>query len=147
MNLVIVEGTYAYLYDRPEPFVEGQKDFVKMAFQFDEAWDGSVKEVQFENNGALYSVGVLPEDGILIVPYGLTVGECAVRIKGTFTNGSVIATANEIFIPVVQGYEDGGVSPPDPRPPTNVCPYNVQFATVEETEALLDEVFGPQVKE
>lgn len=27
MNLVIVEGTYAYLYDGPELFVEGQKDF------------------------------------------------------------------------------------------------------------------------
>lgn len=32
MNLVIVEGTYVYLYDRPEPFVKGQKDFVKMPF-------------------------------------------------------------------------------------------------------------------
>lgn len=32
MNLVVVEGTYAYLYDRPEPFAEGQKDFVKMPF-------------------------------------------------------------------------------------------------------------------
>lgn len=71
-------------------------------------------------------VNVVVDDGYAVVPT-LPIGVVSVRLRGDGPNG-VIATANEIVLPVVRGFEDGGTPsvPPDPDL------YNMLLLRVEE---------------
>ena len=104
MNVIVVNGTQARTFDGVEPFVAGQSNFDKVEFRFDNAWDGMTKKAQFKSNGYVFNVDI-DSDNVCMVPAGLQVGECAIRVRGVSGGEGVIATANEVIVPVVQGFE------------------------------------------
>ena len=113
MNVIVVNGTQARMFDGVEPFVTGQSNFDKVKFRFDSAWDGMTKIAQFAQGSNRYNVAV--ENNECICPSELVEGCVFVRVRG-YSATDVIATANEIQIPVEQGFEFGGVPPVPPTP-------------------------------
>lgn len=107
MNVIVVNGTQARAFDDVEPFVTGQSNFDRVEFQFDDAWDGMTKKAQFKSNGYVFNVDI-DSDNVCMVPAGLHVGECAIRVRGVSGGEGVIATANEVIVPVVQGFDGDG---------------------------------------
>lgn len=113
MNVIVVNGTQARAFDGVEPFVTGQSNFDKIEFRFDNAWDGMTKVAQFVQGSNMYNVAV--ENNECICPSELVKGCVFVRVRG-YSATDVIATANEIQIPVEQGFESGGVPSVPPAP-------------------------------
>ena len=113
MNIIVVNGTQARMFDGVEPFVTGQSNFDKVEFRFDNVWDGMTKVAQFVQGSNRYNVAV--ENNECICPSELVKGCVFVRVRG-YSATDVIATANEIQIPVEQGFESGGVPPVPPTP-------------------------------
>lgn len=124
MNVIVVHGTVAYLRNRVVPLVCGQVGFDKIHFDVDAEWEGMPLTAQFSYGADV--VNVVVDDGYAVVPT-LPIGVVSVRLRGDGPNG-VIATANEIVLPVVRGFEDGGTPsvPPDPDL------YNMLLLRVEE---------------
>ena len=133
MNVIVVNGTQARTFDGVEPFVTGQSNFDKVGFRFDNAWDGMTKIAQFVQGSNRYNVAV--ENNECICPSELVKGCVFVRVRG-YSATDVIATANEIQIPVEQGFESGGVPPVPPTPDL----YQKLLGTVQDRIGDLDEL-------
>ena len=118
MNTIVVKRDQAYLYGRPEPIPQGQSQFSQIKFEFSDEWDGLRKIVQFDQGGKTTPYNVSMSNDLCFCPSELTFGSVSVRVKGYSedTDSPVIATANEILLPVSRGFQSGGTPPVPPTP-------------------------------
>lgn len=116
MNLIIVDGDQARLYGTPKAIPQGQSQFSQVQFSFSEEWTNLRKIAQFEQKGNIYNVEV--SDDRCFCPSELVKGGVNVRIKGypRDTASAVIATANEVVLPVSVGFQSGGIPSAPPTP-------------------------------
>lgn len=128
MNTVIVDFDQLRLYGDKYPIPVGQSQFSKIKFLFSKGWDGFTKIAQFKQGDSLINVGVINDE--CIVPAELGVGTAQLRIRGT-AGTDVIATANEISLTLVQGFESGG----SPSVPPSPDLYDDLIKEIKEAEA------------
>lgn len=116
MNKIIVQKDQARLYGRPYPIPQGQSQFSEIEFSFSEEWANLRKIAQFEQKGEPYNVDI--SDNRCFCPSELVKGWVNIRVKGypEDTTSAVIATANEITLPVSMGFKSGGTPPVPPTP-------------------------------
>lgn len=116
MNLIIVDGDQARLYGTPKAIPQGQSQFSQVQFSFSEEWTNLRKIAQFEQKGNIYNVEV--SDDRCFCPSELVKGVVNVRVKGypVDTTSAVIATANEVVLPVSVGFQSGGIPSAPPTP-------------------------------
>lgn len=116
MNRIIIDGDQARLYGTPKAIPQGQSQFSQVQFSFSEEWDDLRKIAQFEQKGNPYNVEV--SDDRCFCPSELVKGVVNVRVKGypVDTTSAVIATANEVVLPVSAGFQSGGIPPVPPTP-------------------------------
>mgnify|MGYP007084303861 CR=1 FL=1 len=116
MNKIIVQKDQARLYGRPYPIPQGQSQFSEIEFSFSEEWANLRKIAQFEQKSGTYNVDV--SDNKCFCPSELVKGWVNIRVKGypEDTTSPVIATANEIILPVSVGFKSGGTPPVPPTP-------------------------------
>lgn len=116
MNRIIIDGDQARLYGTPKAIPQGQSQFSQVQFSFSEEWANLRKIVQFEQRGSIYNVEV--SDDRCFCPSELVKGQVNVRVKGypENTTSAVIATANEVIIPVSVGFQSGGTPTVPPTP-------------------------------
>lgn len=117
MNLFVVDKDELRPYGTVVPIPVGQSQFSKVNFRFSPEWDGFTKIAQFkQNSDNLINVDI--EDNSCIVPTELGVGLVRLRVRGypAGEESAVIATANEVVIPFVQGFEGGGTPAVPPTP-------------------------------
>lgn len=113
MNCIIIDGDQARLYGVPKAIPTGQVGFSKIGFEFSSEWDGMTKIAQFMQGENKYNVAV--ENNECTCPNGLVKGWVSVRVRG-YSETDVIATANEILLPVSTGFQSGGIPPIPPAP-------------------------------
>lgn len=113
MNLIIIDGDQARLYGVPKAIPTGQVGFSKIGFEFSPEWDGMTKIAQFMQGENKYNVAV--ENNECTCPNELVKGWVSVRVRG-YSETDVIATANEILLPVSMGFQSGGIPPVPPTP-------------------------------
>lgn len=113
MNCIIIDGDQARLYGVPKAIPTGQVGFSKIGFEFSHEWDGMTKIAQFMQGENKYNVAV--ENNECTCPNGLVKGWVSVRVRG-YSETDVIATANEILLPVSTGFQSGGIPPIPPTP-------------------------------
>lgn len=113
MNRIIIDGDQARLYGVPKAIPTGQVGFSKIGFEFSPEWDGMTKIAQFMQGENKYNVAV--ENNECTCPNGLVKGWVSVRVRG-YSETDVIATANEILLPVSTGFQSGGIPPIPPTP-------------------------------
>lgn len=113
MNCIIIDGDQARLYGVPKAIPTGQVGFSKIGFEFSPEWDGMTKIAQFMQGENKYNVAV--ENNECTCPNGLVKGWVSVRVRG-YSETDVIATANEILLPVSTGFQSGGIPPIPPTP-------------------------------
>lgn len=113
MNCIIIDGDQARLYGVPKAIPSGQVGFSKIGFEFSPEWDGMTKIAQFMQGENKYNVAV--ENNECTCPNGLVKGWVSVRVRG-YSETDVIATANEILLPVSTGFQSGGIPPIPPTP-------------------------------
>ena len=113
MNCIIIDGDQARLYGVPKAIPTGQVGFSKIGFEFSPEWDGMTKIAQFVQGENKYNVAV--ENNECTCPNGLVKGWVSVRVRG-YSETDVIATANEILLPVSKGFQSGGIPPIPPTP-------------------------------
>lgn len=118
MNTIVVKRDQAYLYGRPEPIPQGQSQFSQIKFEFSDEWDGLRKIVQFDQGGKTPPYNVSMSNDLCFCPSELVFGWVNIRVKGypEDTDSPVIATANEILLPVSRGFQSGGTPPVPPTP-------------------------------
>lgn len=116
MNKIIVQKDQARLYGRPYPIPQGQSQFSEIEFSFSEDWANLRKIAQFEQKSGPYNVDI--SDNKCFCPSELVKGWVNIRVKGypEDTTSAVIATANEIILPVSMGFKPGGTPPVPPTP-------------------------------
>lgn len=116
MNLIVVDGDQARLYGTPKTIPQGQSQFSQVQFSFSEEWTNLRKVAQFEQKGNIYNVEV--SDDRCFCPSELVKGVVNVRVKGypMDTTSAVIATANEVVLPVSAGFQSGGIPSVPPTP-------------------------------
>ena len=116
MNKIIVQNDQARLYGRPYPIPQGQSQFSEIEFSFSEEWANLRKIAQFEQKNGPYNVDI--SDNKCFCPSELVKGWVNIRVKGypEDTTSAVIATANEILLPVSMGFKPGGTPPVPPTP-------------------------------
>lgn len=116
MNKIIVQKDQARLYGRPYPIPQGQSQFSEIEFSFSEEWANLRKIAQFEQKSGPYNVDI--SDNKCFCPSELVKGWVNIRVKGypEDTTSAVIATANEIILPVSVGFKSGGTPPVPPTP-------------------------------
>lgn len=116
MNRIIIDGDQARLYGTPKAIPQGQSQFSPVQFSFSEEWANLRKIAQFEQRGNIYNVEV--SDDRCFCPSELVKGRVNVRVKGypEDTTSAVIATANEIILPVSMGFKPGGTPSVPPTP-------------------------------
>lgn len=116
MNRIIIDGDQARLYGTPKAIPQGQSQFSPVQFSFSEEWANLRKIAQFEQRGNIYNVEV--SDDRCFCPSELVKGRVNVRVKGypEDTTSAVIATANEIILPVSMGFQPGGTPSVPPTP-------------------------------
>lgn len=117
MNKIIINGDQAHLYSHPKPVPRGQSQFSRIQFEFSAEWDNFTKIAQFQDSSnRCYNVEVSGD--VCFCPSELELGSVFVRVKGYPKNSEspVIATANEICLIVVQGFQSGGQPPIPPTP-------------------------------
>lgn len=109
--------------------------FSVIEFTFSEEWKNFTKIAQFKQYSNAYNVEIT--DDQCYVPSELLVGKCSLRIRGySKDQQDVIATANELILTCVQGFESGGVPPVPPTPDlyqkliANVFPINPKTGNV-----------------
>ena len=113
MNRIIIDGDQARLYGAPKSIPTGQVGFSKIGFEFSSEWDGMTKIAQFRQGENKYNVAV--ENNECTCPNELVKGWVSVRVRG-YSETAVIATANEILLPVSTGFQSGGIPPIPPTP-------------------------------
>ena len=113
MNRIIIDGDQARLYGVPKAIPTGQVGFSTIRFEFSSEWDGMPKIAQFMQGENKYNVAV--ENNECTCPNGLVKGWVSVRVRG-YSETDVIATANDILLPVSTGFQSGGI-PPIPAAP------------------------------
>lgn len=114
MNKIVVQGDQMYFYSKPNPIPSGQVEFSVVEFQFSPEWLGFDNKIaQFRQGSNIYNVAI--QEDKCNPPSELLPGYCQLRIKG-YSEDAVIATANELLIPVAQGFESGGITPVPPTP-------------------------------
>ena len=113
MNRIIIDGDQARLYGAPKAIPTGQVGFSKIGFEFSSEWDGMTKIAQFRQGENKYNVAV--ENNECTCPNELVKGWVSVRVRG-YSETAVIATANEILLPVSTGFQPGGIPPIPPTP-------------------------------
>lgn len=113
MNRIIIDGDQARLYGVPKAIPTGQVGFSKIGFEFSPEWDGMTKIAQFMQGENKYNVAV--ENNECTCPNELVKGWVSVRVRG-YSETTVIATANEILLPVSTGFQSGGIPPIPPAP-------------------------------
>lgn len=116
MNKIIVQNDQARLYGRPYPIPQGQSQFSEIEFSFSEEWANLRKIAQFEQKNGPYNVDI--SDNKCFCPPELVKGWVNIRVKGypEDTTSAVIATANEIILPVSMGFKPGGTPSVPPTP-------------------------------
>lgn len=116
MNKIIVQKDQARLYGQPHPIPQGQAQFSEIEFSFSEEWANLRKIAQFEQKSGTYNVDI--SDNKCFCPSELVKGWVNIRVKGypEDTTSSVIATANEIILPVSMGFKSGGTPSVPPTP-------------------------------
>lgn len=116
MNKIIVQKDQARLYGRPYPIPQGQSQFSEIEFSFSEEWANLRKIAQFEQKSGPYNVDI--SDNKCFCPSELVKGWVNIRVKGypEDTTSAVIATANEIILPVSMGFKPGGTPSVPPTP-------------------------------
>lgn len=105
MNCIVIDYDQAKLEGSPKAIPTGQSGFSKIKFKFSEEWAGMMKIAQFAQEKSRYNVSV--ENDGCYCPTELTKGWVFVRVRG-YSESSTIATANEIKLPVVNGFVPGG---------------------------------------
>ena len=113
MNRIIIDGDQARLYGLPKAIPTEQVGFSKIGFEFSSEWDGMTKIAQFMQGENKYNVAV--ENNECTCPNELVKGWVSVRVRG-YSETTVIATANEILLPVSTGFQSGGIPPIPPTP-------------------------------
>lgn len=114
MNRIIIDGDQARLYGVPKAIPTGQVGFSKISFEFSPEWDGMTKKIaQFMQGKNSYNVYV--ENDVCTCPNELVRGWVSVRVRG-YSEAAVIATANEIILPVSTGFQSGGMPSIPPTP-------------------------------
>lgn len=102
-------------YSQAQKIPTGQSMFSIIEFTFSKRWEGFTKIAQFKQKSNIYNVAIT--DDHCYVPSELLVGKCSLRIKGySKDQQDVIATANELILICVQGFESGGIPPVPPTP-------------------------------
>lgn len=116
MNRIIVQKDQARLYGQPHPIPQGQSQFSEIEFSFSEEWANLRKIAQFEQKSGPYNVDIF--DNKCFCPSELVKGWVNIRVKGypEDTTSAVIATANEITLPVSMGFKSGGTPSVPPTP-------------------------------
>lgn len=115
MNRIIVENDTMRFYSQAQKIPIGQSMFSVIEFTFSEEWKNFTKIAQFKQYSNAYNVEIT--DDQCYVPSELLVGKCSLRIRGySKDQQDVIATANELILTCVQGFESGGVPPVPPTP-------------------------------
>nr|DAE38878.1 MAG TPA: hypothetical protein [Caudoviricetes sp.] len=113
MNCIVIDYDQAKLEGSPKAIPTGQSGFSKIKFKFSEEWAGMMKIAQFAQEKSRYNVSV--ENDGCYCPTELTKGWVFVRVRG-YSESSTIATANEIKLPVVNGFVPGGSPSVPPEP-------------------------------
>lgn len=114
MNRIVVQGDQMYFYSKPNPIPSGQVQFSVVEFKFSEEWYGfGTKIAQFRQGDTIINVSL--QNDACSPPSELHPGCCKLRVKG-YNGEEEIATANELIIPVVRGFENGGIPPVPPTP-------------------------------
>lgn len=113
MNCIVIDYDQAKLEGSPKAIPTGQSGFSKLKFKFSEEWAGMTKIAQFAQEKSRYNVSV--ENDECYCPIELTKGWVFVRVRG-YSESSTIATANEIKLPVVNGFVPGGSPSVPPEP-------------------------------
>ena len=113
MNCIVIDYDQAKLEGSPKAIPTGQSEFSKIKFKFSEEWAGMTKIAQFAQEKSRYNVSV--ENDECYCPVELTKGWVFVRVRG-YSESSTIATANEIKLPVVNGFVPGGSPSVPPEP-------------------------------
>lgn len=102
-------------YSQAQKIPVGQSMFSVIEFTFSKEWRGLNKIAQFKQYSNAYNVEIT--DDQCYVPSELFVGKCSLRIRGySEDQQDIIATANELILTCVQGFESGGVPPVPPTP-------------------------------
>ncbi len=116
MNVFIVDKDQLRPYGNVIPVPVGQSQFSQVSFRFSKDWDGLTKVAQFKQGDTMVNTTV--SEDACIVPTELGVGLVHLRVRGYPENGDspLIATANEVVIPMVQGFESGGSPAVPPTP-------------------------------
>ena len=116
MNVFIVDKDQLRPYGNVIPVPVGQSQFSQVSFRFSKDWDGLTKVAQFKQGDTMVNTAV--SEDACIVPTELGVGLVHLRVRGYPENGDspLIATANEVVIPMVQGFESGGSPAVPPTP-------------------------------
>lgn len=113
MNCIVIDYDQAKLERSPKAIPTGQSGFSKLKFKFSEEWAGMTKIAQFAQEKSRYNVSI--ENDECYCPIELTKGWVFVRVRG-YSESSTIATANEIKLPVVNGFVPGGSPSVPPEP-------------------------------
>lgn len=102
-------------YSQPQKIPIGQSLFSIIEFTFSKEWKGFAKIAQFKQKLNAYNVAII--DDHCYVPSELLVGKCSLRIRGySEDQQNIIATANELILTCIQGFESGGIPPVPPTP-------------------------------
>lgn len=102
-------------YSQAQKIPVGQSMFSIIEFTFSKEWKGFTKIAQFKQYSNAYNVDIT--DDQCYVPSELLVGKCSLRIRGySEEQQDVIATANELILTCVQGFESEGIPPVPPTP-------------------------------
>lgn len=102
-------------YSQAQKIPVGQSMFSVIEFTFSKEWKGFTKIAQFKQYSNAYNVEIT--DDQCYVPSELLVGKCSLRIRGySKEQQNVIATANELVLICVQGFESEGIPPVPPTP-------------------------------
>lgn len=116
MNIIQVNGDIMYPYKQIYPIPKGQVQFSRIKFNLSEDWEGRDIIVQFVQKGKTPINSPLEPDGTCFVPDSVGLGLMSVYLRGYKGDGTSIATANGVFIPIVQGAFDGGEPEVPPSP-------------------------------
>lgn len=116
MNTIQVNGDIMYPYKQIYPIPKGQVQFSRIKFNLSEDWEGRDIIVQFVQEGKTPINSPLEPDGTCFVPDSVGLGPMSVYLRGYKVDGTSIATANGVFIPIVQGAFDGGEPEVPPSP-------------------------------
>ena len=115
MNKIKVTSDRMYEYSSITPVPKGQIQFSKILFYLSDDWSERSIIAQFKQGEKVLNRS-LNSDNTCYIPSDFDIGLVTVYLKGYDLDGSSVATANGVSIPIVQGAFDGGepAVPPEP---------------------------------